>query len=269
MRRSILLFLFFSFIFFNAKSQELTMPILDKKIDGSFSYFQVDDLGNIFALTSSGQLKKYNASLDSMGVFNDIRRYGNLHAISPGNALRTLLYFKQYKNILILDRLMQVVNKIDLRRVQLFQVQAVAQSYDNKIWLFDEQESKLKKISEDGKVLFESADLRMVFSDAIQPSVIFDAGGFIYLYDETRGLYVFDYYGAYKSKITLLGWENIQPVGNKIIGTKDNKMMVYWINTLDIKEVELPLPLQNAKQLCFSSTGCYVLGDTGIKTYHW
>ena len=101
---------------------------LQKTIQGEFSYFMPDELGNVFALTPNGQLKKYNNNLDSMGVFNDVRRYGKLYSISLENPLRTVLYFKDYKTILVLDRLMQVVNKIDLRKAGIFQVKAVAQS---------------------------------------------------------------------------------------------------------------------------------------------
>lgn len=250
-------------------AQEIKSPFLVKKITGSFVYFKADELGNVYALTSTGQLKKYNTNLDSMGVFNDVRNYGTLHYIASGNALRTILFFKQYRTILILDRLMQIVNKLDLRKSQLFQVQAIAQSYDNNIWIFDEQESKLKKLNESGKLIFESADLRLVFSEAIQPSVIFDAGGLVYLYDATKGLYIFDYYGAFKSKVTLLGWSNLQLIGNSITGIKDEKIMSYRLNSLDISESNLPILLKNAKQLYFSASGCMAMEEDGIYSYQW
>lgn len=266
----ILLTICFNFIFFGLVfAQEIKSPLLVKKIVGSFVYFKADELGNVYALTSAGQLKKYNSNLDSMSVFNDVRNYGTLHYIASGNALRTVLFFKQYRTILLLDRLMQIVNKIDLRKSQLFQVQAIAQSYDNNIWIFDEQESKLKKLNESGKLIFESADLRLVFAEAIQPSQIFDAGGFVYLYDASKGLYIFDYYGAFKSKVTLLGWSNIQLVGNSITGIKDEKIMSYRLNSLDISESNLPVILRNAKQLYFSAAGCIALEEDGIYSYQW
>jgi len=106
-----------------------------------------------YALSRSGQLKKYNANLDSMGVFNDVRRYGKLYSISADNPLRSLLYFKEYRIILVLDRLMQVVNKIDIRKANIFQAQSIAQGYDNTIWVFDEQESRLEKTGSEWKAV--------------------------------------------------------------------------------------------------------------------
>ena len=143
-----------------------------KTIKGDFSYSMPDQLGNVFALTRSGQLKKYNANLDSMGVFNEVRRYGKLYSISADNSLRSLLYFKEYRIILVLDRLMQVINKIDIRKANIFQAQAVAQGYDNTIWVFDDQESRLKKLDLNGKLLFETADLRLVFNETLELNII-------------------------------------------------------------------------------------------------
>jgi hypothetical protein len=242
-----------------------TFPI--KKIDGVFSSFHVDELGNLFAITTTGQIKKYNTSIDSLGIFNELRRYGAVHSISTGNPLRTTLYFKGYKTILVIDRLMQIINKVDLRKNQLLQVNAVSQSYDNRIWIFDEQDYKIKKLDLDGSILFESSDMRLVFSEAIQPSVIFECNGMLYLYDLKRGLYGFDYYGAFKSKVALLGWLDIHVVGNMIVGLKEGKLMAYGFTPPVIKEFILPENLSNYKQLHFDYDKGFGLTDTGIDVF--
>jgi len=252
-----------------SKAQEKIPLGSSRNIKGDFSYFMPDHLGNLFALGRTGQLKKYNANLDSMGVFNDVRRYGKLHSISADNALRCLLYFKEYKIILVLDRLMQVVNKIDLRKAGIFQSPLVAQGYDNSIWVFDEQESKIKKIDANGKPLFETADLRVVLGESLSPSALFDAGGFVYLYDASHGLYAFDYYGAMKNKITLLGWKWIQPVGNTIVGIKNGKMMTYVPGEIDIKEFALPSGISSHHQIQFRPDAMYVLDSAGISRFEW
>lgn len=238
-------------------------------LKGAFSYFMTDQLDNVFALGRAGQLKKFNANMDSMGVFNDVRRYGKLHSISAENPLRSLLYFKEYKIILVLDRLMQVVNKIDLRQAGIFQAPAVAQGYDNSIWVFDEQESKLKKMDANGKLMFETADLRLVLDESLVPTALFDAGGYVYLYDSKKGLFVFDYYGAMKNKIAILGWKYIQPMGKSIIGLKHGKVLVYVPGEIDIKEFELPPIIASADQVQLRSNAIYVLDAEGISRFEW
>jgi hypothetical protein len=141
--------------FIDAVSQESLLNIqLIKQIKGEFDLFEVDESGSIYLLTSGGQLKKFNTNLDSLSVFNEVRRYGKLHTIHTQHTLRTYLYFKNFNVVLILDRLMQIVQRIDLRKLSLFQVNAVCPSYDNQLWIFDEQNSRIKKIRLDGSIAF-------------------------------------------------------------------------------------------------------------------
>lgn len=267
--RVVTLIVLFNLIAAQLFAQELPALMLNKTIKGDFAYVMPDELGNLFALTKNGQLKKYNTNLDSMGVFNEVRRYGKLFSISAANPLRTILYFKEYKTILVLDRLMQVVNKIDLRKAGIFQVKAVAQSYDNLFWVYDEQDSKLKKINEEGSLVFATADLRLLFSEPIVPSTIFDLGGFVYLYDEKNGLFIFDYYGALKNRIAFLNWKQVHAVGKQIVGFKNNYLVTYTPGKVDTKEFLLPDELKENEQLHFTPNGCYLLKAGVILKYTW
>lgn len=250
-------------------AQDLNTLTLTKTIKGDFEYFMPDQLGNLFALTKTGQLKKYNNNLDSMGVFNEVRRYGKLFSISADNPLRTVLYFKDYRTVLVLDRLLQVVNKIDLRKAGIFQVTAITQSYDNLFWVFDEQESKLKKIDEEGRQVLATADLRLVFSEPIKPKYLFDVGGFVYLYDEKNGLFIFDYYGALKNRIAFIDWRQVHPVGKQIVGIKDNTLTSYTPGNIDTKSFALVDQFINFDQIHFTTNGCYLLKAGVLYKYDW
>jgi hypothetical protein len=267
--RVISLLILVNFLCSQLFAQDFSSLSLTKTIQGDFEYFMPDELGNVFALTKNGQLKKYNTNLDSMGVFNEVRRYGKLYSISADNPLRTVLYFKDYRTILVLDRLMQVVNKIDLRKAGIFQVKAVAQSYDNLFWIFDEQESKLKKIDEEGKQVLATADLRLVFTEPITASHLFDLGGYVYLYDEKNGLFIFDYYGALKNRIALLDWKQVHPVGKQIIGIKNKSLVSYTPGAFDTKEFPLVEKLIDFDQIHFTANGCYLLKSGSVYKYDW
>src|SRR6478752_7060217 len=64
-----------------------------KTIKGDFSYFSVDNLDNIYLVSSNNQLKKITANGDSVAVFNDVKRYGNPSSIDVTNPFKTLLYY--------------------------------------------------------------------------------------------------------------------------------------------------------------------------------
>jgi len=236
-------------------------------MQGDFVSFTADNLGNLYLVTRSNQLKKMNVKGDSMGVFNDVRRYGKLFSINATNPLRTVLYYRDFRTVVVLDRLMNTINTVDLRKRNMFQVRTIAPSYDNKVWVFDEQESKLKKVDEEGKVVSETSDLRLVLQDAPVPTRIFDQNGYVYMYDPEKGMYIFDYYGSMKNKIALLHWDDVQVLGNSIVGRKDGKIMNYTQGTLEIKETALPDSFNKYKDIFITPQGIYVLDTAGVKLY--
>jgi hypothetical protein len=240
---------------------------LVRDIKGEFAAFTADNLGNIFLVTKNNQLKKLSVKGDSMGVFNDVKRYGKLYFIDASNPLKTLLFYKDFRTIVVLDRFLNMVNVIDLRKQNIFQVKAIAQSYDNNVWIFDEQESKLKKVGEDGTILGETADLRLVFGDAPAPSHIFDQNGFVYMYDPLKGMYIFDYYGALKTKLPLLNWTDVQVISQTIAGRAEGKYITYTQGTLQMKEAILPKNLQEAGTIQISPQGIYILEQDGVHLY--
>jgi hypothetical protein len=71
--------------------------------------------------------------------------------------------------ILTLDRFLNIRNTIDLRKADILQAKAVAQSYDNNYWVFDELDNAIKKIDDNGNVLFKSSDFRVLFSEQYNP----------------------------------------------------------------------------------------------------
>jgi hypothetical protein len=237
------------------------------QLKGNFSAFAADNLGNIYALTRENQLKKYNVRGDSMGVFNDVKRYGKLTQINATNPLRTVLFYRDFRTVVVLDRLMNTINTIDLRKLSIFQVRVVAPAYDNNIWVFDEQESKLKKVSEDGRLLSETADLRLVLDEAPLPQRIFDQNGYVYLYDPTKGIFIFDYYGALKNRIALLDWKDLQVLGDNIAGRVKDKILSYQPGTLNISETPVPAVIASSQDIQITPMGIYVLDEKGITLY--
>lgn len=238
-----------------------------KKIQGAFSLFSVDELGSLYAYTNNGQFKKYNSNLDSLAVFNDVRRYGKLFSIHAENPLRTMLYFRDYRTIILLDRMLQLIQKVDLRKLNLYQIKAIAQSYDNKIWIFDEQESKIKKITLEGTVDFESTDLRLVFDEKISPAKMFEFQGYLYLFDPVNGIYMFDYYGGFKRKLIYKNLIDLQPSANYLIGRATGELVLINPNQIDSNEFRFKDEWVNDPQIIFSSNVVFCLNRDGINKY--
>ena len=229
--------------------------------------FSADNLGNVYILTSKGLLKKYGSKGDSLNVFNDVRRYGTVYSMDVTNPLKVLLYYRDFSTVVMLDRFLNRINTVDLRKAGIFQAKALALSYDNNLWVFDEQSAKLKKIGDDGRLIMETTDLRQVLTQFPSPQKIIDRDGFVYLYDITKGIYVFDYYGSLKNELPLTGIFDLQVINKTILGRKKNSFIRYQLGSVQLVEATVPLWLKATDKICIMQQGIYVQDNTGISLY--
>jgi len=257
-----------SLLAINAIGQRDSVFSLNKTIAGDFSYFSVDNLDNVYLVNNqTNQLKKLNANGDSAGVFNNVRKYGKLFSIDATNPLKILLYYKNFLTIVVLDRFLNVRNTINLGKKNIFKVKAIATSYDNNIWLFDEGESKVKKIDDNGEVIMESVDFRTLFDTVPSPVHITDQDGFLYLYDPNKGFYTFDYYGALKNNIPFLNWNNAEVIGKNLYGFGDSVLYLYQTGSLKLREYSTPLLFKTSLQIKVANNKVYLLQKEGIQQF--
>lgn len=240
---------------------------LEKTIAGDYLFMEVDILNNLYLVTAGNQLKKLNANGDSMAVFNDVKKYGNPTLIDVTNPLKVLLYYKNYATVVILDRLLSQRNSINFRQQNIFSVKAIATSYDNNIWLFDEQNLKLKKIDEQGITLQETTDWRLIMYDVPSPGIIIDNSNFVYLYDAKKGFYIFDYYGTFKNNLPFFNWENVSINANRLSGFYGKKYFSYELQSLNLKTYTLPAFFKGYNSIKAMNGKIYLLKKEGIEIY--
>lgn len=247
--------------------QPVTFSNKIKSIPGNYISFSVDNLENIYLLSATNQLKKLRPNGDSVTVFNDVKKFGEATLVDVSNPLKILLYYKGFATVVVLDAMLNLKNTIDLRRKNIFNVNAIGLSYDGKIWVYDEMDNTLKKIDDNGDVIFKTADFRQLFDRTIAPKKIYDQNRYVYLYDPAQGIYVFDYYGAYKNRIDITNWEQLR-IADKYIHGKDKKSL-YKYNMLSFQYDEWPIPaaFQGYRQLSFRDKKLYALSDTALEIY--
>lgn len=256
----------FTLLYCTVSAQEDTSFRLIRKLKGDFVDFTVDNLNNIYTVNSRNQVKKYNASGDSVAVYNDIRKFGQASLIDVSNPLKILLYYRDFTTVVVLDRFLNAVNVLDLRKLGVFQARAIGQSYDNKIWVYDDLENKLKKIDESGKLESETVDLRQVLGQSISPVKIFDENRYVYVYDPQKAMYVFDYYGTMKNGILISGWNNLKLAGRYIFGSKGDSLYRYEIKTFLYDQWKLPSAILGSWSFNFTSDKLYALKKDDLES---
>lgn len=240
---------------------------LESSIPGEYTQMEVDVLGNFYLVSSGGRLVKRNAGGDSAAVFNDVRKYGNPSCFDVSNPLKPIVYYRNYSTAVILDRFLSPRNTIDLRKLQIFRAKTMVNSYDNQFWVFDEQEFKLKKISDEGQLLQESADLRRVLDSVPSVSQILDHENLVYLYDPEKGFFIFDYYGGWKNRLPFIGWDQVGVSGKTLYGFRERQLMLYNLGSLDLQVVDLPAKLGEYQSIRLCNGKLYLLKAGGVEVY--
>ncbi|MEO6136214.1 MAG: hypothetical protein ABIP35_13740 [Ginsengibacter sp.] len=238
-----------------------------KELNYPISSFTVGNLGELYIINTNNQLKKYNENGDSVGVFNQVTKYGKLSYVEAQNPWKVILFYEGFSTIVLLDKYLQVLGNINLRNKNIFRVKAVTTSYDNNIWLFDEQDNKLKKIDDAGNLLSESVDFRQLFDSVPSPKEIIDRDGFVYLYDPLKGFYIFDYYGSFKSKLTFLNWKDFSVFGKSMYGFDDENIYKYEAPLPDLQKFKLPAALQKSASIKMTPSKIYALKNKRLGIY--
>src|SRR5262249_14121190 len=144
---------------------------------------------------------------------------------------------------------------------------AVGLAYDNNVWVYDELDARLKRIGDDGSLVDQTTDFRQLFDSVPDPTVIHDQGGLVYLYDTTKGVYIFDHYGALKTHMILTGWQDFDVIDKNLLGRGERQFYRYQTGTLDLKEEPIPDEYRDALRIHITPGTIYVLKKTGLEVY--
>lgn len=233
-------------------------------IAGNYSSLEVDALENIYLVNNEGVIKKYSATGDSIGVYNDVKNFGRPGRLSVANPLQLLVYYPTFGSVVILDRFLTERSRLNLRNKNIFSVSGLAAAYDNNIWVFDSQNMQLKKLDTDGNQILATNDFRTFLNPVPQPQVIIDANNLVFLYDAQHGFYVFDRYGTYLKQAKIAGLESVGAFKEYGFGVSGKEFIIYNstngnISRLPFNQLALrDLSLVNGKFFGITAAGLYI-----------
>ena len=235
-------------------------------LPGPFKFFTTDKVQQIYAVTPQNEVIKY--SPDGKEVFrfnnNTLGFLGHIDATDPFNLL---LFYPDFQIAITLDRTMSQTGEFNLQDLNIFNVQAMATAQDNDIWLYDELNFQLKKISREGTVRSSSEDLNLLLGQAPKVTSIEARENFVYLNAPNIGLLVFDNFGNYHKTIPIKDIQQFQILDKQLIFQKEEKMYVFHLQALTEKPLTLPEIVTNAEQIRFQKNTLYVLIQNELKVY--
>lgn len=259
MRIPLFLILFCSF--FAANGQDSLS--FERSIPTKAILFTTDPTGNIYLANSSNAIYKYSSQGDSLGFFNEIKK-GRITQIDATNPLRVLLYFADYSQIVVLDRLLTKKSSMRLNSVGLFNVNCIANSADGNIWIFEPASGTILKIDDQLDIRF-SVELKNIIPENLDPSYMIEQDRNLFMLDSLEGIKRFDQYGFYKTSYAFQAKE-AQYINDYLIYYKAPYFYSYHTSTLQERKLLIPSPL-DVKQVRAERNFIYVLRQDRLDIY--
>lgn len=163
-----------------------------------------DNIGNIYVITITNTIEKYAPDGRLLTRYSN-RRFGEASYLDVANPLKVLVWYADFRMVVFLDRSLTLLGALNLIEAGYPEVRTVAAAPDGRIWVYDEVNFRLVKITQEGEKLLESQPLSQVMATAPRIACIRDDNERVCASDVEQGLLYFDAYGQFQTLIPRKG----------------------------------------------------------------
>ncbi len=211
-----------------ALSQVLDSTKLKSNFKLSAKYIQADELGNIYVVSATNQLYKYDQSGKILATLN-YNYSGNITSIDASNPMELYVFYKEINRVIFLDNNLAYRGEIDLTKSNIIQASSVARSYDNGLWVFDLGDLQLKKLDKEGKQYQSSGNIKQFCNFNFVPNYLADNGKQVILSNDSVILF-FDVFASYTRTLKVNNATTLQLGTEYLFHTSANH-----VNMIDLK----------------------------------
>jgi hypothetical protein len=168
--------------------------------------------------------------------------------------------------MIVLDSKLSFQSSLDFRSLKINQPLTVCNSSENGYWVYDREDDQLKKIDLNLQVIHESGSIAQAIGYQIQPGIMLESNGFIYLYNPETGILVFDRFGAYYKTLLYQHVKSFQVIEKDILFINKSKFIRYDSKSLEEKEVLIP-EKNSLRDARIEQHQLYLLTNESLKFY--
>jgi len=249
---------------FQMKGQNSYQLIKSFPIKGSI--MASDELKNSYVVNNENNIIKLDSLGGLLGIYSE-NEYGEVTNIDATNPFTVLTYYKDFNSAISLDINMNAKRLYKFSSLGLSDVSAVCTSYDNKIWLFDEAEQKLKKMDDQYEITHESADVTLLIGGAISPNFMVERNNMVFINDPEKGIFVFDIYGTYFRTFLIPELNSFQIIDKKIVCFKENKLYAFDMRSQSDDVIKIPTDISSIIDLRVTRNYLMLLTENDIHIY--
>jgi len=234
------------------------------------TFFTSDFLNSVYVVSQQNQVLKYDSTGNLLAAYSN-NKYGAVTSVDATSPFNVLVLHKDHSTLVTLDMRMNPRQLYKLSSVGITNISAACLSTDNRLWIFDVDEQKLKKIDENYETIHQSFNIEELIGQNITPNFMIERDGMVCLYIPDLGFMAFDVYGNYYTSIshTDLEMDNIdmfQVVNTKFVYHNKGQLGVYDLASGGISAVNLP-KIKNIKQVQLQPGRLFILTNKELQFY--
>ena len=222
------------FLIIQQPGYELVMSV---KVPGEQHYS--DPFGNIY-IVNAGEIRRFDNEYREAAYYSN-SFLGKISSVDLSDPLRILLYFKDYNQILWLDKyLTEIRSPLLLDQLGYQQVDALCSSSQGGFWLYSDITCQIHYFDNTMKLVHESINLRPLIGSATRPVAMLEKNRHVYLNAPAKGILVFDRFGNYRRTLPVTGCTRFQVTDTEIFFFKNDSLFRYNIEKDLSNPVQLP-----------------------------
>jgi hypothetical protein len=228
----------------------------------------IDRLGQVYVADQQNNLHKFSPQGERLFTFSPPQR-GRLAFVEAWNPVKTLLFYDDRQQIMILDRFLAPITTIRLADLTDGLVRLATLAPDDQFWIFNESDFSLSRIDPRYPEARLSTSLNQILPKAPYDLRLLRAyQNQLYLLDRNSGIYIFDHMGNYKKKLPVEGLDYLGFKGDEGYYLKDGRLVFFNLYTQ--QESAFPLPAAQAyRHALAGDKKVYLFSATQLDVYHF
>ncbi len=223
--------------------------------------FFLDPVGKDYRLLADDRLATDNPlGQNQFEIFDSSLRGPDV--VDVTNPFAILLFYADYGTVVVLDRTLSEVSRLDLFSLgQLSQPVTAARATDQGIWVFDSWDYRLKLMDAAGRPRLESNDLRLEIQIAEAPAAIYvDQDRVLLHFREEHRVAIFTNYGRFERWVLLPPSTEVGWYAPYLTGYSAER---YWVWDRRTKEAQTQAPSKLLGKVLTTREGVYHLDEGG------
>ena len=210
------------------------------RLDIGVSQIELGKAGN-FYVVEGNKITMYNPQGEIEYYYSNYYTT-KLHSIDVSNPQKILLFYKQDQKITLLNQYFRTEPEpYFLKEKEYENITAACLSSDDNVWIFDESEQKLIKLSDEGEFITQGEKLPKSAGAPIRSSFMVDYKGRVFVADASMGVLIFDAVGNYMETLPFKGIRQFRIDDGNLYYTLGLKANVYSLKNGTQKTFDMPV----------------------------